>query len=216
MSIAALDSINPTATTVHLYLLSTAQPLARATAFVFGIFAANYLGGLLGVSGGGALVRGIAADGYSDLIDTGVRVVLGVALLIAGYHLYRGAQERRAVKRPKSLRPLHAFILGITITCAELPMALPYLTAMAILAGAGLGLAETASILLVYNLVLVSPLLVLLGGFLILRRSRSFWLERIGRAVSFWFPRLLPVFLGLLGGILVIEGLVGRLIRPFF
>jgi len=207
VGIAALDSINPTVTAVHLFLLGTRRPLPRASAFLLGVFAANYLGGLLAVLSTGAFLRDISAD-VSGLIDTGARLILGLALLIAGYCLYRRARAEVAQKRPKSLKPLHAFSLGVAITCAELPTALPYLAAIAILAKTGLDLAGTAGALLVYNLVLVSPLLMLLGVFIILRRSRAFWLAHAGRLVSFWFPRLLPVFLGLLGSILIVTALV--------
>jgi cytochrome c biogenesis protein CcdA len=214
VGIAALDSVNPTVTAVHLFLLGTARPLPRAGAFVLGVYAANYLGGLLAIMGVGALVRQLPGD-VSGLIDTGARLILGLALLIAGYYLYRRAKTELEVRRPKSLRPLHTLILGVAITCAELPTALPYLAAIAILAEAGLGLAETAGVLLAYNLVLVSPLLILLGLYLILRRKRAFWLARIGPLVSRWFPRLLPILLGLLGMILIVDGMMDWLDQSF-
>jgi len=213
VSIAALDSINPTATAVHLFLLGTAQPLARARAFVFGIFGANYLGGLFAVLGLDALLREFAGDWFGR-IDAGARAVVGLALLIAARRLWGRAKEPHAVPRPKSLRPIHAFTLGVAITCVELPTALPYLAAIAILAEARLGPTEVAGVLLGYNLVLVLPLLILLSLYLILRQNRSLWFERIGRVVSRWFPRLMPVFLGLLGGILIADGVAGWFGRP--
>ncbi|MEW6038384.1 MAG: GAP family protein [Pseudomonadota bacterium] len=202
VGIAILDSVNPPANAIQLYLLSTVKPIPRTAAFVLGVFGANYLGGLLAVLGLGALLRELTAD-WSGLIDASARTILGFALLAAAYYLHRHAREGVTAKKPKSLRPVHSFILGVAVTCAELPTALPYLAAIAVLAQAGLGAAEAAGALLVYNIVFVLPLLVLMSLYLILRRKRAVRLEKLERLVSLWFPRLLPIFLTILGVMLI-------------
>jgi cytochrome c biogenesis protein CcdA len=214
VGIAVLDSVNPTATAIHLYLLSTVKPIPRALAFVLGVFGANYLGGFIAVLGLAALWRELTAD-WSGLIGASARWLLGLTLILAGYHLYRRRKPQSRVKKPRSLRPVHAFILGIAVTSAELPTALPYLAAIAALAQASLRPAETAGALLVYNIVFVLPLLVLTALYLILSRKRAVWLEKLERAVSLWFPRLLPIFLMLLGVALIASTLADRFGCPF-
>ncbi|BAU13654.1 hypothetical protein LEP3755_41940 [Leptolyngbya sp. NIES-3755] len=46
-AIALLDSINPNAMTVQIYLLSTPKPIPRSIAFIFGDFLAAWLSGML-------------------------------------------------------------------------------------------------------------------------------------------------------------------------
>ena len=49
--IAVLDSINPTANAMHLYLLTLPRPVRRSIAFTAGILLANFIGGVLAVLG---------------------------------------------------------------------------------------------------------------------------------------------------------------------
>lgn len=210
IGIAVLDSVNPTATAIHLYLLSTVKPLPRTGAFVVGVFGANYLGGLLAVLGLDAVLGRLTAD-WSGLTGVSARWLLGLTLILAGSRLYRRKESQPRVRKPRSLRPIHAFVLGLAVTGAELPVALPYLAAIAVLAQASLRPVETASALLAYNIVFILPLLVLMALYLILSRKRVVWFEKLGRLVSLWFPRLLPIFLMSLGVALILSAMASRL-----
>jgi len=46
---AALDSINPNAMAVQIYLLSTPSPVVRSIAFIVGDFAAAWVAGLISI-----------------------------------------------------------------------------------------------------------------------------------------------------------------------
>jgi hypothetical protein len=46
VAIAALDSLNPTAITLQIYLLSTPQPIGRSIAFILGVFLTYCTGAL--------------------------------------------------------------------------------------------------------------------------------------------------------------------------
>jgi len=56
VAIAVLDSLNPTATTMQVYLLSTPKPILRSVIFILGVFLAYWTAVLLIVLGFG---RGI-------------------------------------------------------------------------------------------------------------------------------------------------------------
>ena len=47
VAIAVIDSINPNAMAVQVYLLTTPKPVARSIAFILGDFVAAWLTGLL-------------------------------------------------------------------------------------------------------------------------------------------------------------------------
>ncbi len=214
-----LDSVNPTATVIHLYLLGTTQPVARTIAFIVGVFAANYLGGLFAVLELEAFLQTLNADeliASPAIIRDSFQAILGLALLVAAWFFNRYAGTGGAVKKPKSPRPMHALMLGLTVTAAELPTALPYLAGIGVIAEAKLNPLQVATALLVYNVVFVLPLLVLLGLYLILRQTRAAWLAKLERLVSQWLPRLVPMFLVLLGSALLAISLASRFGHPFF
>jgi cytochrome c biogenesis protein CcdA len=213
VAIAALDSINPTATVVHLYLLSTANPVPRTMAFILGIFTANSLGGLFGVVGLDLLFQHLPGASFGPL-GRAARLLFGIGLVIASWIM--SSDQKSCTRKPKSLRPLHTFILGTVITLAELPTALPYLAAIAILAQARLGLAETISVLLIYNVVFVTPLIALLMIYLLLRRSRPAFLQRTRSWIARWSPRLLRMVFVFLGAILIADSLADPSRRSFF
>ncbi|HWO99617.1 MAG TPA: GAP family protein [Methylococcus sp.] len=213
VAIAALDSINPTATAVHLYLLSTASPVPRTMAFILGIFTANYLGGFFGVVGLDVLFQYLPGASFGP-IGRVARLILGIGLVAAGWIM---ASDRKGrARKPKSLRPLHTFILGTVITLAELPTALPYLAAIAIIAQARLDLAQTIGLLLIYNVVFVTPLIALLMIYLLLRRNRPAFLQRTRRWIARWSPRLLRMVLVFLGVVLIADSLADPFGRSFF
>lgn len=51
IAIAIVDSINPNAVAVQIYLLSTSKPVARSLAFIAGDFLAAWIAGLLIILG---------------------------------------------------------------------------------------------------------------------------------------------------------------------
>jgi Sap, sulfolipid-1-addressing protein len=76
IAIAALDSLNPTAIALQVYLLSTPRPVPRSIAFIVGIFSAYWTSGLLVTLGLDNLIQSVIANvGFSFLQDHG-KIVL--------------------------------------------------------------------------------------------------------------------------------------------
>lgn len=199
--IAVLDSVNPSATAIQLYLLGTPTPYKRAWAFLAGVFLTNYLGGFLAVLGFGVLLRDWLENlGLPSQLDA--RLILGPVLLLVALWLRPPVDSGGPVRRPRTLRPLHVLLLGVTITFAELPTALPYLAAIAMIADARLSIPRILVTLLFYNLLFILPLVVLLVVFWL----SAAHLASLRRWVTYWAPRAMRIFLAILGAALTADG----------
>lgn len=218
VAIAALDSLNPTATAIQVFLLSTPKPIARSITFVIGVFTAYCTVGLLITLGLGeaiaALVNqvGLALPGS---ILYGLQFLLGVVLLVIGWK-FNSSNERKTERRPQKLTLTDTFVLGLAVTIWESPTALPYLAAIQQIMRANLGWLSIIAILGLYNLIFVFPLIVLLGIYIVLQGRSAALLYRINRAIEQWGPRILRVVLIVLGAALILDSVAYTFGRPLF
>jgi cytochrome c biogenesis protein CcdA len=209
VAIAALDSLNPTAVALQIYLLSTPKPIARSIAFIAGVFLAYWTAGLLVILGASKLMATVIGDaGFSfpePHIYT-IQFLIGLALSIAGFNLKTSASEDRG-KRPKNLTLNRTFLLGMTMTILEFPTALPYLAAIEQIAKAKLDLLTIMNILGLYNLIFVMPLIILVCIYVIFHQQSAILLPRINRAIAIWSPKILRALLIGLGILLIVDSL---------
>ncbi len=187
--IALIDSINPNAMAVQVYLLSTPKPVVRSIAFILGDFAATWIAGLLLTFG----ITQVITQIFSLLGDVMyvLQFIVGVVLIVIGYHLSKYANQLTTKKRPRSLKPILTFHLGATMAFVEAPTALPYLAAIEQITREDLQLPELLGVLAFYNLIFVFPLIVLLGMYLVLRNSAATLLNNIHQSVTKWFPKIM-------------------------
>jgi len=158
LGLALLDSLNPSALAVTIYLLLQGKPYAaKVLTYVSAVFA-SYLG--LGV----LLMLGLGSV-WEYLDGPGAYAVQGVAgALLLGYALLAPGRPRgEKVRAPLSPGFVSVFLLGVTITVVEFSTAFPYLGAIAILTNADLTVARWLPILVVYNVIFVLPPLLLLA-----------------------------------------------------
>lgn len=201
LGLALLDSLNPSALAVTLYLLTQPRPGRTVPAYVAGIFCTYFAAGLLLLLGFGLFLERLGEQ-LQNPTAYAIQGVLGAGMLI--YSLT--ADPKRAAQRPQRLpRSLNlgvVFLLGITITGVELTTALPYLGAIGMLTNAGLAPAQWLLLLLIYNIIFVLPPLLLLGANAVLgerlRPRMERWQARMqkeARELFLWIIAIIGFFL---------------------
>jgi hypothetical protein len=209
-SLGLADSLNPS-TIVPAFFLGT-QPHARThlVGFIAGVFGVSLIGGLILVLGPGQLLL--------DLVPKPGRHTRHVLQLIAGVVALIGAavlwhlRERTFGGEPDSTKApsgRSSLVLGASIMALELPTALPYFAAIALIIGSGRGLASQLTVLAVYNVLFVAPLLAILGAHLVAPQRTERALAPIGAWLRMHAIALLAGFVGLAGIVLVALGAKG-------
>ncbi|MBD1893075.1 GAP family protein [Coleofasciculus sp. FACHB-SPT9] len=217
VAIAALDSLNPTATAIQVYLLSTPKPIARSVLFILGVFLAYWAAGLLIVLGFGKVITTLMSSAGSFLSNPIIYVlqfIIGAVMLAVGWTL-NTAKKPKAVKHPKNLKPTYTFLLGLCVTVWEFPTALPYLAALERVIQARLDLLSTMTVLGIYNVVFVLPLVILLGIYIVFQESATARLNAINRSINKFAPKILRVILICLGAVLIFDCVAYLFGHPF-
>lgn len=197
LGLALLDSFNPSALAVTIYLLLQGKPYAsKVLTYVCAVFV-SYLGvGVLLMLGLGSVWEYV--DGSVAYAVQGV-----VGALLLGYALFAPDKPpQKKARAPLAVGLPAIFLLGVTITAVEFTTAFPYLGAIAILTNAEMGLAEWLPILVAYNAIFVLPPLVLMALY-------DAFGTRMGERFERWRERFES---GSRGTLLWVLGIVGFLL----
>jgi len=219
IAIAALDSLNPSAIALQVYLLGMTKPIPRSFAFVIGIFLAYWTSGLLAVLGLDRLIQTVIVNSGFSLstpLFYIIQFLTGIILLIVGVTL-RIPTQPEPVKAPKKLNLARAFLLGMSVTILVFPTALPYFAAIEQIVRANLDLLSTMSILALYNLIFVLPPIALIVIYLFFHRQ-SFaltLLQRINRSIAIYSPHIIRSLILGLGIFLIADSLAHSLASIF-
>ena len=162
LALALVDSINPSAIVVTLYLLSGGRMPAQIVVYVAAIFVTYLTFGVMMMAGIDALLPslGIIASGRVGLIVQGL---IGLTMLVYAIRAPTAAKSAPRTE-PSSSSYAALAVLGVTVTTMELPTALPYFGAIALLTAADLPMAQWLPLLVLYNAIFVLPPVVLLAG----------------------------------------------------
>jgi cytochrome c biogenesis protein CcdA len=204
ISIGLVDSLNPTTIIPALYLASGDAPARRTLEFAFGVVAVNLAGGAFLLFGPGR----IAVDA---LPHPGARTVhlmelaLGAVAVIAAIAVWlTRARLTSWQARVAHLGQRLALTSGAVIAAVELPTAVPYFAAIAVVAEARVEAVEGLALLALFNLAFIAPVLAIAllarvagaritGG---VERVRARVLAHLGAGVAIL---LLLLGLGLIG-----------------
>jgi cytochrome c biogenesis protein CcdA len=163
VSIGLADSLNPSTIVPALYLATGEQPRQRVVEFTVGVFAVYFVGGAAVALGPGQLLLSLVPH-PSQTTRYVIEVVAGAAILIAGVVLWLHRQRLGDRDPPDiSVGGRGAWLLGATITIVELPTAFPYFAVIAAIVGSGLNPARQLSLLLIFNVCFVLPLLAIIA-----------------------------------------------------
>lgn len=211
ITIGLADSINPSTIAPALYLASGERPRLRVAEFTLAVFTVSLAGGALIALGPGELIRHALPD-----VDVR-RTVRYTAEIVAGVLLIAGAgliwrRRHRMVERglpALNLQRRHSIVLGASITVVELPTAFPYFAAIAALLGSGLGALHVFTLLVVFNVCFVLPLLVILATLVFAGDAADRVLGQWRRYLERRWPHMLTALIAIVGLVAIVFGATG-------
>jgi len=212
--LAVIDSINPSAIVVTLWLLSVAREQApvQVAAYVGAIFVTYLLLGVMVVAG-----IGVVLPSFGDVLRRPpgliVQSLIGLALLVYGLTASAKPPSSPVVSRPSTRTFAALVLLGVGVTVMELPTAIPYFAAIALIVEAELPIRVWAPLLGLYNFIFVLPPIALLVGHLAFQKRLAEpyaalrqRLESGARGMMLWVA-------GLVGGWLFVTGAIELVFR---
>jgi cytochrome c biogenesis protein CcdA len=209
VSIGLADSLNPTTIAPALYLATGESPRAKVTQFTFGVFVVYLLGGAVIALGPGQLILALVPS--PDAEDRhAIEIIAGVAMLFAAamLWLYRDRLARHDIP-DVSAEGKSSAILGATITAVELPTAFPYFAAIAAIVGSGLDPARQLTLLVLFNVCFVLPLIGIVCT-LAFAGDRAERMLAIGRGfLEKHWPAVLAGLMLLAGVFVILLGVTG-------
>lgn len=209
VSVAAIDSINPSTLGPALLLALGEHPRRDVAAFTLGVFAVSTLGGLVLIFGPGRALLAVASKPGPHTVHL-LELATGAVLLAAAALLWltRARIERR-LRRRQAVAGRSVFLIGAGIMAVELPTAFPYLGALAAILEAHRGIAIEVVLVLAYNVLFVAPMLIVLAA-VIAQRDRGTRLARAARAgLERYGAVIIPIAVALLGAAILVLGAVG-------
>lgn len=208
LGLALLDSVNPSALAMTLFLLATGARTGRVLTYIAAVFVTYFAIGLGLMLGFGALLgtfQGVFETTAAYIVQT----VIGAAMLIYSFSPNKpGARdEAEEAKAPRSQGFVATLLLGVTITAAELPTAFPYFAAIGVLNSLNLSFSGRLPLLLGYDLIFVTPPLLLFGAYRIFGGRYRAWFERYEKRLKYEARETMLWIIGIVGFLLVADAL---------
>lgn len=207
ISVALADSINPSTVGPTLYLASGHDAGRSLLGFIAGVFAVSAAAGVVLVVGPGhALLAHRPSPHTEHLVEVWAGIVL-VALAVALW-LARRRVARRVVRNERVIQRT-SILVGAGIMAVELPTALPYFAVIAAVAGSGRAVTTQVGLILLFNLVFVSPLLAVLAIRQLAGTRGMNWLAATRERLERHAELLVPALVLLVAAILLAIGTLG-------
>jgi cytochrome c biogenesis protein CcdA len=209
LSVGLADSLNPSTVGPALVLATAQRRVLRVLQFTIGVFAVNFVVGLILTIGPGRLLLGLVPHPRRNVRHV-IELVAGIVLLGSAVAVWRA---RRSLAQHEltlgSGSGGSALIAGGSIAAVELPTAVPYFAVIAAIAAANASVPLEIGLLLLYNVAFVAPLLAILVVLLTAGDRADPWLEKGGAWLQRRWPVVLAVLLLLVGGALTVVGANG-------
>lgn len=209
LSVAIVDSLNPSTVGPAVYLATRKHAVRSLLGFTPGVFAVNVAAGLLLTLGPGqAILAAVPHPG--EHTKHLVEVCLGLAALALACLLWpmrhRIAHE---VMPKKNLRDGSSLALGAGIALANLPTAFPYFAVIAAIIGSDSNVPTQAALIVLFNLVVLSPLFAILAISMHPGKHGSNFLSYLGTKLDQWSPTLIPLVVLIFALALLLLGGIG-------
>ncbi len=225
---SAADSLNPIAITQQFVLQGLVKKPKHIWYFIVPTGVTNLIGGFFAYYGLITLIGNLAdilIEKYGQLLFT-AELILGIAAFVSTVFLLQSKKIESLKKQIQSLKPSGGHpdnendgteaapkinsvsppalaALGMGATLSELTTALPYFAFLTILFNYQLTFAQVTFILVLYNLIYTSPLIILY--FIYVRAQDKF--DRLYRVmkdqIAKWASIFAPAFVGIIGVMLI-------------
>ena len=211
LALALVDSINPSAIVVTLYLLSRERVPVQVLVYVVAIFLTYLTLGVMMMSGIDALLPSLRTIGEGRLGFI-VQGLIGLVMLL--YAVRAPAMARSAPRVEPSASTFAALaLLGVTVTIMELPTAVPYFGAIALLTTADLPISQWLPLLILYNAIFVLPPVILLAGHIAFGKRLDARYAALRERLQAGAQEALLWILGLVGGGLLVTSVIEYVAR---
>jgi cytochrome c biogenesis protein CcdA len=205
------DALNPTTLGPGMYLATVEHPRRALAEFLIGFIAVNLVAGLIIMLGPGELILSLVPK-PKPVTKNILEVVAGVALIAISIALWSGRRALGRRKPPTFQGGGRTGVkLGAGIALIELPSALPYFAAIAVIIGSGAAIPGKILMLVLYNVAFMSPVIAILVALIVAREGTKEPLAKVNEWIVKRWPVALAVLAGVLGISVLAVGLVGLL-----
>ena len=216
---SAVDSLNPVAITQQFVLQGMVKKPKHIWFFILATMITNFMGGILAYFGlitvfSNTIKFAIERFGQNLYV---IEFIAGIIILILAFFsilhqkvmkLMEGKEttqnseddeKQQVSKKIRSVTPFSLAVLGVIATIAELSTALPYFAFLAVVVNYDLSTVTLIVILLIYNIIYSSPLMIL---YFIYRWKQELF-ERVYLILKLqmkkWSAIFIPAVLGIVG-----------------
>lgn len=226
---SAADSLNPVAITQQFVLQSLVKKPKHIWFFILATGVTNFTGGLMVYYGLVAIVSTL----FTTVLLTHqqnlliLELIAGIMMLILACYvvldqrikcaIYKGQlqnednqemkEQQIIAEKIKSVSPIALIVLGVLATITELATALPYFAFLAVLLNYKLTFLQVISILLLYNFIYSSPLMML---YFIYRKKQVLFdklYKLIKKKVTKWASVIIPTLFIITGIVLLFHSI---------
>ena len=207
VTVAVGDSLNPSTIGPALFLASGERARIAVLEFILAVFVVHFSGGVILLLGPGHLLLSLV-NRLSHMTRDALELAAGLALLLAGgviwHQRHRLAQQTLPTPSPQRKSSI---LLGAVIIVIELPTAFPYFAAITAILGAADDTPAQLSLLALYNLCFILPLVAVLITLLLAGERAAERLIRVREISERRWPEVFAAVLFVLG--LAVAGFAG-------
>lgn len=209
LSVALADSLNPSTVGPAVYLATRKHAARSLLGFTLGVLAVNVAAGLLLTLGPGQAILA-AVPNVGEHTRHLIEVCLGLAALALACLLWpiRHRIAHQLVPK-KTLGHGSSLVVGAGIAVANLPTAFPYFAVIAVIIGSDNNLATQATLIVLFNLVVIIPLLAILAISIHPGKHGNSILGYMRIKLDQWSPTLIPLVLLIFAVALLLLGGIG-------
>jgi cytochrome c biogenesis protein CcdA len=209
LSVAAVDSLNPSTVGPAIYLATRTHAVRSLLGFTLGVLTVNVAAGLVLTLGPGQVILA-AIPHPGEHTKHVLEVCLGLAALALACVLWP-MRHRSAhhVMPKKTLGHGSSLALGAAIALANLPTAFPYFAVIVVIIGSASSPPTQASLIILFNLVVIVPLLAILAISVHPGEHGNAVLGYMRTKLDRWSPVLIPVVVFIFAAALLLLGGIG-------